>query len=142
MREDKRGTHDRPRPCDEFVLNTVRYPSLDRPGVPAGIKGLGASMTWIREGLADFTSITKGALLAPGRFGKAVKPLKERHGWEEVRLAWRQFLLVTEIQYSTPEYFARTYPQWVRKPKVEGPPPRFREVMDGRRVRLIPDDAA
>jgi hypothetical protein len=92
----------------------------------------------IREGCADYTSLTQGAILAPGRFWKAVKPLMLMHGWEEVRMAWRHFVKVTELRYATPEHFARTYSDWVLKPKAsQAPMTQFREVRDGKRLRLV-----
>lgn len=72
-----------------------------------------------REGAEDYAELAGGAVLAPGRFGKAVKPLVVRDGWEIVRPAWRHFVTVMRqtLEYATPEYFARTYPQWILEPK-------------------------
>jgi len=93
-------------------------------------------MNWIREGMRDYTEVTGGGVVTFGRFGKGVKPLVELHGWEKVRPAWRHFLQVTTIQYATPEYFARTYPQWIVKPKGVASPVTYRTVQVGQRLRF------
>jgi|ERR1041385_1747658 hypothetical protein len=105
-----------------------------------------ARANWIRQGCEDFFELTGGAILTPARFGRVVKPLVEVHGWEPpVRTAWRYFVKVQELRFATPEYFARTYPDWVLKPKSPSAPLfTFREVRQGQRLRLVPDgpDAA
>lgn len=99
-------------------------------------------MNWVREGCKDFTEVTGGAVIAFGRLGKALKPLVELHSWYVVRPAWRHFVKVTELRFATPEHFARTYPNWVVKPKAPPDLRQFREVLEGNRLRLVPDDAA
>lgn len=97
---------------------------------------------WVREAAAIWHEGT-GGVLAIGRIGKALKPLVEIYGWPSIRRPLAHYLKVTELQFVSPERFAATYNQWIlpEKPQV-APPQHFREVLEGQRYRLVPDDAA
>ena len=66
---------------------------------------------WSREACDDWQRRFEGT--APGgRIGKALKPLVEKHGWAEVRSAWRSYLEATEPEFASPSRFANTYGSW------------------------------
>lgn len=98
--------------------------------------------TWIREACQDWERGV-GGLPSFVRIGVGLKELRQQYGWEQVRLAWQHYLKITPPHFASPQRFAATYAAWVLKPKVLSQPSRaFREILEGQRYRLIPDDAA
>jgi hypothetical protein len=70
-----------------------------------------AAGNWSREACDDW--ITRFGGTAPGgRIGKALKPLVEKHGWPEVREAWRSYLGQVEAEFASAQRFAATYGRW------------------------------
>jgi len=48
-----------------------------------------------------------------------------RHGWAEVRAAWRSYLAQVDAEYASPQRFSATYGRWdgsVENPKPVGKP--------------------
>lgn len=82
---------------------------------------------WTREACDDWIARFQGT--APGgRIGKALKPLVTKHGWSEVREAWRNYLQQTEPEYASAEKFASTFGCYV------GPAPRAAKATPTDRV--------
>lgn len=77
---------------------------------------------WVREACILWQRATNGGLIAPGRMGKALKPLVDREGWDVVQLGFRHYLQVTELRFLSPERFVATYGEWAMKPKLRAAP--------------------
>ncbi len=82
--------------------------------------------SWSREACDDWIERFGGT--APGaRIGKALKPLVKKHGWAEVRPAWRSYLAQAEAEFASAERFASTYGEWAgtaAAPKARSPTTR------------------
>jgi len=79
---------------------------------------------WSREACDDWIERFGGT--APGGvIGKALKPLVNRHGWSEVRPAWRSYLEQTEAEFASAPRFAATYGRWAGSsaPPARAAPP-------------------
>lgn len=73
-----------------------------RPGPPPG---------WSRDLCDDWIARFRGT--APGGIiGRAIKPLFEKHSWEEIRAAWRVYLSKNEARFADPWRFANTFGEW------------------------------
>ena len=72
-----------------------------------------------------------GASVSGGRFGKALKPLEQRHGPAETLRRWRIFL--RQKGELGPEYFARTWSEWSGEPApaTNGAAPRVPRATEG-----------
>jgi hypothetical protein len=66
-----------------------------------------AAPGWSAEGAQDWEAASNGTM-EPGRIGKALKPLVDRHGWELVRPVLGRFLRTADRRFG-PEYFAREF---------------------------------
>jgi uncharacterized protein YdaU (DUF1376 family) len=80
-----------------------------------------------------------GGTAPGGQVGKALKPLVDQHGWEEVRDSWRSYLAQTEAEYASPSRFASTYGNWVSAtgPAPPGAPPRGKPTKDSRNFAVL-----
>lgn len=53
-----------------------------------------------------------GGVAPGGQIGRHLKPLVERHGWEEVNRAWRTYLAESQASFANAARFASTYGEW------------------------------
>jgi hypothetical protein len=79
--------------------------ALARLGPPPG------GRSWSSEACDDWAA-RFGGTTPGGKIGKALKPLVDKHGWPEVRKAWKSYLGQVEADYASPSRFANTYGRW------------------------------
>lgn len=118
-------------PRVEATPAEARSVALARLGPPPGSKpwSTEACEIWIER---------FGGTAPGGQIGKALKPLMDRHGWPEVRLAWQSYLAQTEADYASPSRFASTYGRWSG---TSPPPARAAPSTDRARARQASAEA-
>lgn len=95
-RDQGEGTREKERTTDSVAL----APVASAP--PA---------SWSKQACDDWID-RYGGTAPGGQIGKALKPLVAKHGWAEVRQAWRSYLEQTDGDYASPSRFASTYGRW------------------------------
>jgi hypothetical protein len=103
------GTCAPPVPVPEPVPEPEPEPTFPAPAAPAAVVPLARS--WSREA-CDAWIARFGGTAPGGQIGKALKPLVDRHGWQEVGRAWVAYLAQSEAEYASASRFAATYGRW------------------------------
>lgn len=69
---------------------------------------------WSKQACSDWLERFPGSSAPGGRIGKALKPLRAKHGWLAVRRAWRNYLAQTQPEFVSPQHFANTFGAWAQ----------------------------
>lgn len=111
--EDKQETNSNPEAGLGTDAKSVQPTQPKKDGGGKKKRGGSTTLNWVSE-LGDIYCAKTGASASAiyGQIGKALKPLVESMGIDEVRRLWKNYVEHCELQYLSPASFARKPLAW------------------------------
>lgn len=95
----------------EKTETDFRLTPVDSKPVVAELVPVPPKTSWSTEA-GDDHAACYGGIPNYEKIGKALKALVTKHGWDQVRPRWQNYLLKTEAQFVNPFRFAETFGSW------------------------------